>query len=329
MEKEITQFQRLLRLLFCVGGIFGAYIYQGFLQETLSTKRFGPNGQRFQHLPFLNFAQNVVCLAWSYLMITLWSTKSSGAAPPWKYWSPSITNTIGPALGLQALKYISYPAQVLVKSSKMIPVMLVGALFYGIKYTVPEYICTFLVASGVSLFALSKSSSKTVSKLAHPNAPWGYGLCLANLLLDGYTNSTQDNIKRRYPKTNGWDIMLGMNLWGSIYSFFYMFLFPGGGGFEALQFCKQHPEAAWDILWFCVCGAIGQNFIFMTISLFGSLANTTITTVRKFFSILVSSLFSGNPLSDRQWISVFMVFGGLAYQIYLKRRRTQPRGKAI
>lgn len=107
-------------------------------------------------------------------------------------------------------------------------VMLVGALYYGIKYTLPEYICTSLVASGVSLFALSKvlhvfrhlcvllcnslhcteigctlfgaqlqSSSKTVSKLAHPNAPWGYGLCLGNLLFDGYTNSTQDNIKER------------------------------------------------------------------------------------------------------------------------------------
>ncbi|KAH9295505.1 hypothetical protein KI387_039093, partial [Taxus chinensis] len=85
---------------------------------------------------------------------------------------------------------------VLAKSSKMIPVMLVGALFYGIKYTLPEYICTSLVAGGVSLFALSKTSSKVVNKIAHPNAPWGYGLCLVNLFLDGYTNSTQDNIKK-------------------------------------------------------------------------------------------------------------------------------------
>lgn len=34
--------------------------------------------------------------------------------------------------------------------------MLVGALVYGIKYTIPEYICTFLVAGGVSSFALLK-----------------------------------------------------------------------------------------------------------------------------------------------------------------------------
>lgn len=32
-----------------------------------STKRFGPDGKRFEHLAFLNFAQNVVCLIWSYI----------------------------------------------------------------------------------------------------------------------------------------------------------------------------------------------------------------------------------------------------------------------
>lgn len=34
--------------------------------------------------------------------------------------------------------------------------MLMGALVYGIRYTVPEYLCTFLVAGGVSTFALLK-----------------------------------------------------------------------------------------------------------------------------------------------------------------------------
>lgn len=34
--------------------------------------------------------------------------------------------------------------------------MLMGTLLYGVKYTIPEYICSFLVAGGVSAFALSK-----------------------------------------------------------------------------------------------------------------------------------------------------------------------------
>ncbi|KAG5411621.1 hypothetical protein IGI04_007940 [Brassica rapa subsp. trilocularis] len=251
-------------------------------------------------------------------VIKLWSNTGNGGAPWWTYWSAGITNTIGPAMGIEALKYISYPAQVLAKSSKMIPVMLMGTLVYGIRYTFPEYICPFLVAGGVAVFALLKTSSKTISKLAHPNAPLGYALCFLNLAFDGFTNATQDSIASRYPKTEAWDIMLGMNLWGTIYNMVYMFGLPQGMGFEAYQFCKQHPEAAWDILKYCLCGAVGQNFIFMTISNFGSLANTTITTTRKFVSIVVSSVMSGNPLSLKQWGCVSMVFGGLSYQILLK-----------
>ncbi|RYR17949.1 hypothetical protein Ahy_B03g062600 isoform A [Arachis hypogaea] len=307
MEAHGSGLRRLLVLGFCVAGIWSAYIYQGVLQETLSTKRFGPNGERFEHLAFLNLAQNVICLIWSYIMIKIWPSGSSGGAPWWSYWSCGITNTIGPAMGIEALKYIS-TGKILKNDS---------------RYTFPEYVCTFLVAGGVSTFALLKTSSKTMSKLAHPNAPLGYGLCFLNLTFDGFTNATQDSLKARYPKTSAWNIMLGMNLWGTIYNMIYMFGWPSGSGFEAVRFCKQHPEAAWDILLFCCCGAVGQNFIFLTISRFGSLANTTITTTRKFVSIVVSSLLSGNPLSTKQWGCVFMVFTGLSYQIYLKWQKLQ------
>ncbi|CAL5048464.1 unnamed protein product [Urochloa decumbens] len=325
---------RVAVLAFCVAGIWSAYIYQGVLQETLSTKRFGPEARRFEHLAFLNFAQNVVCFVWSFIMIKLWSGGSSpaGRAPLWKYWGVSVTNTIGPTMGIEALKYISYPAQVLAKSSKMIPVMLMGTVLYGVKYTFPEYLCTFLVAGGMSSFALLKTSSKTIKKLANPNAPLGYTLCFLNLAFDGYTNSTQDLIKSRFPKTNPWDIMLGMNLWGTIYNAVIMFVapllfsnWPYANGFEAVKFCQDNPEVAWDIFYFCLCGAVGQNFIFLTISRFGSLTNTTITTTRKFMSIVVSSVISGNPLSPKQWGSVVMVFSGLSIQIYLKWKKKKGR----
>lgn len=136
----------------------------------------------------------------------------------------------------------------------------------------------------------------------------------------------------RYPKTSAWDIMLGMNLWGTIYNMIYMFGWPRASGFEAVRFCQQYPEAAWDIFLYCCCGAVGQNFIFLTISQFGSLTNTTITTTRKFGSIVVSSVLSGNPLSTKQWGCVFMVFSGLSYQIYLKwqkLQRLQKKRKAM
>lgn len=44
-------------------------------------------------------------------VIVIWSDGGKSGAPWWSYWSAGITNTIGPAMGIEALKYISYPAQ--------------------------------------------------------------------------------------------------------------------------------------------------------------------------------------------------------------------------
>lgn len=80
--------------------------------------------------------------------------------------------------------------QVLAKSCKMIPVMVMGTLIGGKLYTSLEYGCAILIAAGISLFA-KQSSSKVMSKLAAPNAPLGYSLCCLNLVFDGYTNAMQ------------------------------------------------------------------------------------------------------------------------------------------
>ena len=72
---------------------------------------------------------------------------------------------------------------------------------------------------------------------------------------------------------------------------------------------------------FCLCGAVGQLFIFATIRRFGSLANTLVCTTRKFFNILLSVLLNGNPLLPQQWAAVMLVFAGLLVSSVAKGRK--------
>lgn len=72
----------------------------------------------------------------------------------------------------------------------MVPVMVMGMFVGGKYYTAQEYGCAALIAAGISLFA-QQSPAKTARKLAAPNAPLGYALCLLNLIFDGYTNAAQ------------------------------------------------------------------------------------------------------------------------------------------
>lgn len=60
-----------IRLAVCVGGIYGAYITQGFYQEALSTTAFGPDKAHFPHLGTLNGFQSWVCFIWAFFLIQL------------------------------------------------------------------------------------------------------------------------------------------------------------------------------------------------------------------------------------------------------------------
>ena len=301
----------------------GRYITQGLFQEMLSTKKF--EGERFPHLATLNSFQSWACFAWAFLLIRCQNMmfRADGKGPDANhppvlaYWKAGFTNCFGPACGFQALYYIPYPAQVLAKSSKMIPVMLLGTLLHNKRYPVIEYLCCSMVTAGVSLFAGSSKSSKSV---AFPNAPLGYFLCASNLLLDGYTNVSQDAINKNYKGSTALHMMCWMNFWTGVFYIPFMFLLSSSG-MEVLRFCWSHPSAGYDVLTFCLCGAIGQLFIFYTIKSFGSLTNTLITTTRKFFSILASVIWSGNSLSLSQWSAVCLVFSGLITSSLSKRRR--------
>lgn len=56
--------------------------------------------------------------------------------------------------------------QVLAKSCKMIPVMVMGTLVGGKRYSVIEYVCVGLIAGGISLFA----AQVRTHRLAEPGA---------------------------------------------------------------------------------------------------------------------------------------------------------------
>lgn len=334
-------------------------------------------GERFTHFEVLNGAQAAVCFAAAFAILVLdrareWLAGGAGgkskraaavaaaATPPprtraataaataaahhvsdypspLEYWRPALSNAVGPAFGMVALRNISYSAQVLSKSCKMVPVMLAGALLHAQPYTLLEYLAMLLVGGGVGLFAAGgggggskkgggHGAAKAAAALEAPNAPLGYLLVAANLALDGYTNAAQDDVNRRHPKNSPVRMMCWMNLWGAVYYALYCFVLAPGVGRGTLAFCARHPDARRDLLLFCLCGAVGQLFIFATIKRFGSVATSLVCTTRKFFSVLASSLYGGGgALAARQWFGVAGVFAGLLGSMWLKEREHQKR----
>lgn len=342
-----------MRLVACACAIYVAYLAQGIVQENLAVATYGWNGEKLPHVVILNLLQAIgAAITAAILNQAIRSrkeekrsdpTKGGGKdavieskrstiegprnAPIWAFVPPALSNSIGPACGVVALRYIPYPAQVLAKSCKMLPVMAMGVLVGRKRYTTAEYLCGILVSLGIALFALFKPHGGSASKLDTDNAPFGYTLCLVNLIMDGYTNAAQDKIHDRYRNTSALDMMFWMNVWGSCIMSTYFYGFTNIGS-NTNRFVLQHPMVLKDMALFCGCGIIGQLGIFYTIQEFGSLVATIVTTTRKFFSILISVIWYGNALIIEQWMGVFLVFSGLMGNIWIKQqKRHKPKKK--
>jgi len=312
---------RLLGLVLCACGIYTAYLYQGYLQERITTAKYEPGFERLPHLGLLHGLQSFVCFFAAFAVNAAVSlmrktTKNGPKTPLLEYLKPALTNTIGPALGILALKNIPYSSQVLVKSCKLVPVMVMGTIFGKKRYSAKEYLCVALICVGLVVFSMKKSSAAN-KKLMEPNLVLGYALCAVNLAFDGFTNAYQDKINSTYESTTSLDMMCWMNFWTGSLLCGYMFGASNVGA-ELVSFLVSHPKSMLDVLAFCLCGALGQLFIFLTINKFGALTLTLVTTTRKFFSILISSFVLGSTLVGQQWAGIGLLFAGLLWNMQIK-----------
>lgn len=219
-----------------------------------------------------------------------------------------------------ALAYVPYPVQVICKSAKPIPVMLLGALIGRKSYTPQRYVFVFTIVVGVVLFVL-KSKYKEAGEVLYE----GYILLALSLLLDGVLGAVQDRV-RNTSKPSPYNMMFNINAYSVGFLGIYVIL--GGEYCKFYGFAKRHPEVIYKIGIMTLAGVCGQVCIYNMISGFGSLRCSIVTTSRKFFTVLFSVFYNGNPLAVRQWIGMVIVFAGLfADGIFGKRKHPQENEK--
>lgn len=98
--------------------------------------------------------------------------------------------------------------------------------------------------------------------------------------------------------------------------------------FGALSFLSRHPEALKHVLGFAACGAVGQLFIFHTLSRFSSLLLVTVTVTRKMLTMLLSVFWFGHSLSGGQWLGISLVFGGIGAEAVVQRSEKKAKERS-
>ena len=112
---------------------------------------------------------------------------SSGLAiPHHDIFVSGISQMLAMAGSNEALRYVSYPTQVLGKSCKMVPVMAGGIVLGGKSYSLFEYLQVGLVTVGVSVFNLVGKKKK-----GGDDSSLGLALIGFSLVMDAVTGGLQ------------------------------------------------------------------------------------------------------------------------------------------
>ena len=119
--------------------------------------------------------------------------------------------------------------------------------------------------------------------------------------------------------------MFNLNLWAVV---LLTCLVTGTGQLaEGLMFCHENPDVIYYIVLAALSMAAGQNFIFFTLANFDALTLATITTTRKFFTIIVSTIYYQHHFGESQKIGVTLVFLGLTLELFNKYEAKQLKKK--
>ncbi|KAK5649974.1 hypothetical protein RI129_001003 [Pyrocoelia pectoralis] len=311
------------KFLICSAGIFVCYFYFGILQEKITRGKYSydeveENGaitrveERYTYALALVFVQ---CLVNYFFAKGMLYVKPHGedTTPTLYCASSALTYLLAMVCSNMALQWVAYPTQVVGKAGKPIPVMILGVLIGRKSYPLKKYIFVMMIVVGVILFMYKdKAGSKQI------DGGFGLGelLILLSLTMDGLTGAVQERIKAE-AKPTAQQMMCGMNAFACV--FLVVALLLSGELIKFIEFISRHPSVLSNILLLALAGALGQLFIFLTVTEFGPLPCSVITTTRKFFTVLASVIIFGNVLSGRQWIGAIIVFTGLFLDVFFSK----------
>ncbi|KAL7567708.1 hypothetical protein ACA910_012044 [Epithemia clementina (nom. ined.)] len=310
-------FKQAFKFALCFIGLQASYLTWGYMQELIMTTKFHetprvPSG-KFPSAAFCVFSNRflAVIVAMIAVRIKHGAVFANNVAPLWSFTPCALSNTMSSWSQYASLKYVSFPVQTVFKSSKIIPVMVMGKVLKGTEYPLSQYMEALLITVGVAIFSiLSKSTDKdTETELL------GLVFLIMYISFDSFTSQWQSRVYTQYGKENvdPYQMMLGVNV--SAICITTAGLIVTGDFPIVLEFLHHNPLALRYNIITAITSASGQLCIFYTIKEFGPIVFTIIMTTRQMFSICLSSVVFGHYISLNAALGAVLVFGVLFYQI--------------
>ncbi len=214
---------------------------------------------------------------------------------------------------VRSLRYVIYPVQVLGKSCKPIPVMVMGVLM-GKRYACEKFVIVFMIVIGVALFiggggkgedgkeeAISRSLRDTLL---------GLFLLFSSLCFDGGTGAYEDKLMAIH-HVEPFDLMFHIQFAKVLLSGIAI-ICTG----QINHFLEMVQDTGPILFLLGIAGAAGQVFIFVSISKFGALVTSIMGLARKILTLVASILIYGHPVNLVQGCGLLFAISAMIFSFY-------------
>ena len=352
-DDESSKSKTYLKLLVCTLGIWISLLGWALLQEQLVKKPYLIEGGdevrqdyeklnasiqiynistnqfevKFRNTLFMVFGNKTasLVLAIIYLLVT---TQKPSTLPLYKVSFCSMSNIISSWSGYDALKYVAFPVVVMIKASKIVPVMLMSLVIlyvFGMKerkgskisqkYSKTDWLNAVILSVGVSIFLIASKEDK--GKNTGHSLFSGMILMMVYIVADAFTSNWQSHLFQKY-KASSVQMMFGMNLFSSSLTFATL-IFDGTLS-SSFAFFLMNKTFMYHLTILAACSSIGQLFIFYTIKEFGAIVFIVIMAFRQMISVYLSCLVHGTKLTSFALVGVAIVFFAVFLKIFIKYR---------
>ncbi|PON57507.1 UAA transporter [Parasponia andersonii] len=327
----------------CSSGFFFGYLVNGVCEEYVY------NRLQFSYGWYFTFVQGFVYIALIYLqgfttkqMVNSWKT----------YVKLSAVLMGSQGLTKGSLAFLNYPAQIMFKSTKVLPVMVMGAFIPGLrrKYPLHEYVSAMLLVVGLILFTLADAQTS-------PNFHiFGVVMITGALIMDAFLGNLQEAIFTLNPDTTQIEMLFCSTVVG------LPFLLPPmiltGELFKAWSSCYEHPYVYGVLVFEAMATYVGQVSVLSLVALFGaattamhlrmenakvtydwrahvthlycslrwtgigiqSLLTLAITTARKAVTLLLSYLIFTKPMTNQHGLGLLLISIGIMVKMVPENR---------
>ena len=289
-------------LAFCTLGMITTLALYGLVLE------YATSGNRKLHEVSFVFVTTSIYAITAYVARELFGEKPTEISK-YQMLILSVTSIASTITSVRSLRYVIYPVQVLFKSCKPVPVMLFGTIL-GKKYPLRKYVNVIIITTGVALFMGAGSSTRKAG--GGETTLMGAVLLTISLCFDGATGAYEDKLMGN-DHVEPFDLMYNIQLGKSVISFCTLVATNG-----LSTFAKTIYDGGFTLVVLGLTGAMGQVFVFITISKFGALNCALIGLARKILSLLLSFVLYGHTLNAFQTMGLLLSLVAMISNFYEK-----------